>query len=160
MAIGVPQKITRPAKESSGPIGGALLGSPDPALLGDVEDDAVGVLVLDLEVRVFLVLAEREEELAAGRLDALLRRLEVIDLEAEVVRADEIGGVLEARARLALVLEEREVDDAVAEIDRRAHVDVLFAHALELEHLLVEARRALEIAHHDRYVPQLRHVPV
>src|SRR5260221_7612953 len=75
----------------------ALL-SPEPALLGDIEDHAVGVLVLDLEVRFFLRASEREEELAARRFDALLRRLEVVHLEAEVVRADEVGGILEAGA--------------------------------------------------------------
>src|SRR5260221_10549763 len=75
----------------------ALLSS-EPALLGDIEDHAVGVLVLDLEVRFFLRASEREEELAAGSLDLLLRRLEIVDLEAEVMRADEVGGVLEAGA--------------------------------------------------------------
>src|SRR5258706_13253344 len=75
----------------------ALLSS-EPALLGDIEDHAVGVLVLDFEVRFFLRAAEREEELAARGFDALLRRLEVVHLEAEVVRADEVGDVLEAGA--------------------------------------------------------------
>src|SRR5205823_697887 len=102
-------------------------------------------------------LAEREEELAARRLDALLRLLEVFDLEAEVMRADEALGVLQSRARFALVFEEREIDHAVAEIDRRAHVDVLLADALELEHTLVEARRALEIAHDNGNVAELGH---
>src|ERR1700757_3843435 len=145
MASGVPQKMRKPARESSRPIRAPLLRRPGPALLGDVEEDAVGVLVLPLEVGVLLRLAEREEELAAGRLDALFRRLEIVHLEAEVMRANEAGGVLQARPRLALVREEREVDDAVAEIDRRAEVDVLFADALELERLLVEARGALEV---------------
>src|SRR3954452_22643767 len=159
MASGVPQKITRPANESSAPICARLLRSSDPALLGNIEDHAVGVLVLQLEVRVFLGFAEREEDLAAAGLDALLRRLEIIDLEAEMMRADEIGGVLQARAYFALVLEERQVDDAVAQVNGGAHVDVLFADALELEHLLVESRRALQIAHHHCYVSQLRHGP-
>src|SRR4051812_40429399 len=158
MASGVPQKTSAPKRSNSGsPFIGALFRSPDPAFLREIEDHAVGILVLHLEVRIFLVLAESEEELAAGGLDAFLRLLEIVHLEAEMVRAHEARRVLEPGAALALVLEQRQVDHAVAEIDGRAHVDVLLADALELEHALVEARRALQILHHDRDVPQLRH---
>src|SRR5437868_8348806 len=160
MASGVPHKTSAPKRSSpvaSPFMRSALLGRAEPALLRKIEDHAVGVLVLHLEVGVLLAFAEREEELAARRLDALLRLLEVLDLEAEVMRADEALGILQSGAGFAFVFEEREIDHAVAEIDRRAHVDVLLADALELEHTLVEARRALEIAHHHRYVPELRH---
>src|SRR5579859_637769 len=157
----MPQPVVRAGSPSSarGPraIYPPALLSSQPALLGNIEDHAVGVLVLDLEVRFFLRFAEGEEELAAGRLDALLRRLDVIDLEAEVMCADEIGRVLDSRARLALVLEQREVDHAVGKIDARAHLEVLLADALELEHLLVESRGFLEVFDDDRYVPQFRH---
>src|SRR2546423_1733884 len=129
--------------------------STEPALLGDIEDHAVGILVLDLEVRLFLRLAQREEELAAGRLDLLLRCLEVVDLEAEVMRADEIGRILQPRAGLAFVFEQGEVDDAVGKINPRAHLEVLLAHALQLEHLFVEGRGLLKVLNDHRYVPQL-----
>ena len=59
-----------------------------PAVLGNIEDHAVGVLELALEIAVTFV-AEVEEELAAVRLDALLGLDEIVDLEAEMMRADE-----------------------------------------------------------------------
>src|SRR5919198_2471543 len=113
MAAGVPHKTSAPKRSSvvSSPfMGTALLRRADPALLGKIEDHAVGVLVLHFEIRLFLALAEREEELAARRLDALLRLLEVLDLKAEVMRADEALGILQPGACFALVLEEREID--------------------------------------------------
>src|SRR5437660_585432 len=64
----------------------------DPATLGNVEDHPVRVLELALEVSVPFV-AEVEEKLAAGALDAPLRVGEVVDLKAEVVRADETAWV-------------------------------------------------------------------
>src|SRR5262245_46663292 len=129
----------------------------EPALLGDVEDHAVGVLVLDLEVGLVLGLAQREEELAASGLDALLRLLQVLDLEAEVVHADEARRVREARSCLALVLEQREIDHAVGEVAARAHLEVFLADAVQVEDLLVERGGALEVLDHDRDVPELRH---
>src|SRR5205823_14020929 len=60
-----------------------------PAGVVDVEDDAVRIPELALEAFVAL-LAEVEEKLAAGRLDRLLPFLEVVDLEAEVMHADEV----------------------------------------------------------------------
>src|SRR5262245_34383731 len=107
---------------------------PEPALLRDVEDDPVGILELALEVHLVLAFAEIEEEGAAGAFDALLRLGEVVDLEAEMVRADEALGVLEPRAALALERQQREVDHAVAEIDAGADVEVLAADPLEPEH--------------------------
>src|ERR1041385_4748126 len=74
------------------------LPGPLPALLRDVEDDAVGVLELALEVLLLGVVAEVEEELAAERFDSLLRLGEVVHLEAEVVGADEVLGVEIGRA--------------------------------------------------------------
>src|SRR5688572_18993131 len=96
---------------------GCLLGAL-PALLRDVEDDAVGVLEFSLEILLLDVVAEVEEERAAQGLDLLLRLLEIFDLKAEVVRADEVLGVRKPRAAAARVVEQRQVDDAVGEIDR------------------------------------------
>src|SRR5438067_5513774 len=162
MATGVPHKTSAPKRSSaaSSPfMGTALLRRADPPLLGKIEDHAVGVFVLHFEVRLFLALAEGEEEFAARCLDALLRFLEVLDLKPEVMRADEALGILEPGACFALVLKEREIDHAVAQVNGGAHVDVLFADTLELEHAPVEARRALKIAHDDGNVTQLRHGP-
>ena len=69
-----------------------------PAVLRDVEDHAVRILELALEVAVALV-AEVEEELAAGRFDALLRLGQIVDLDAEMVRADEFLAFLEVGGR-------------------------------------------------------------
>src|ERR1700674_73541 len=69
-----------------------------PAVLGKIEDHAVGVLELALEVAVTFV-AEIEEEFAAGRLDFLLRLDEIVDLEAERVRADKTFRIFQVRGR-------------------------------------------------------------
>src|SRR5580692_8418427 len=86
-----------------------------PAVLGNVENDAVGVLELALEIAVTFV-AEIEEEFAAGGLDFLLGLDEVVDLEAEMVRADKTFGIFQVRGRGAGAggeIEEREIDRAV-----------------------------------------------
>ena len=73
------------------------------------------------------------------------------------MRADEIGRVVQPRAGLAFVFEQGEVDDAIGKINSRAHLEVLLADALQLEHLFVEGRGLLEVLNYHRYVPQLRH---
>src|SRR5215468_6637708 len=74
------------------------------------------------------LVAEVEEELAAIGLDALLRFGEVIDLEAEMMRADEGRALLEIgrlAAGLPLKIEQREIDHAVSHLERGTAVDVL-----------------------------------
>src|SRR5712692_2837838 len=154
-ALAVAHHTAHPNRET--PTDGDRLGSPRPAFLGDVEDDPVWVLELELEIDLVLRLAELEEECAAGGLDAGPHGLEVLDLEAEMVRADEILCVLEARAGLALVAEQREIDHAVAQIDARADFKVVAADALQVEDLLVERGGFLDVAYHDRKMTQLRH---
>src|ERR1700730_6673053 len=120
-----------------------------PAVLGNIEDDAVGVLELALEIAVTLV-AEVEEEFAAGRLDFLLRLDEIVDLEAEMVRAEKALGIFQIRGRGAGAgreIEQGEVDRAVAHIDRRADIQILARNALEVEHGLVEFCGLVEIVH-------------
>src|SRR5262245_32063970 len=87
-----------------------------PALPIDVEDDAVGVLELALEI-VVVGIAQIEEELAPGLLDPLLLLREVVALEAEVMDADELARILQPGPDLALVLQQREIDLAVAHVD-------------------------------------------
>ena len=53
-----------------------------PAVPGNVEDHAIGILELALEIAVTFV-AEIEEEFAAVRLDALLRLDKIVNLEAK-----------------------------------------------------------------------------
>src|SRR5262245_29134103 len=69
-----------------------------PALLRNIEDDAVRVLELAFEVFLLGVLAEVEEELAAGRLNPPLRLLQVVHLETEMMGANERAGIVEPRA--------------------------------------------------------------
>jgi hypothetical protein len=60
---------------------GSAIGA-DPALAGNVEDDAVRIFELPLEIFFFCVVAKIEEELPTSRLDPPLRLLQVFDLEA------------------------------------------------------------------------------
>src|SRR5689334_6468354 len=132
------------------------LPGPLPALLRDVEDDAVGVLELALEVLLLGVVAEVEEELAAERLDLLLRLGEIIDLEAEMVCADVALRIVQARAALAEVVQESEVDHAVAQVDGGGEIKRLLADALQAEHAFVELGGLLQVADHHRKMPQSR----
>src|SRR5581483_1727627 len=150
-----PLRKRRPASAMPSQAGSKLPG-PLPALLRDVEDDAVGILELALEVLLLGVVAEVEEELAAERLDPFLRFRQVVDLEAEVVRADVALGVVEARAALAEVVQQGEIDHAVAEVDGGGEVERLLADALQAEHALVEPGRLLQVADHHREMPESR----
>ena len=93
---------------------------PLPTVLGNVEDHTVGIFELAFEIAVAL-LAEIEEEFTAIGLDALLGFGKILDLKAEMVSADmrarifQIGGLA---ARGAGKVEQRQIDDAVAHINR------------------------------------------
>jgi len=68
--------------------------------VGDVEDNPVRILELALEILLLRIIAEIEEEGAAGRFDPFLGGGEIVDLEAEMMSADEVLRVLKARAPL------------------------------------------------------------
>src|SRR5262245_64054298 len=92
---------------------------PLPTVFRNIEDHPVRVLELALEIAVALV-AEVEEKLAAIGLDALLRFGEIVDLEAEMMGADEGRAFLDIGrldARLPLDIEQREIDHDVAHVD-------------------------------------------
>src|SRR5580700_9531951 len=130
-----------------------------PAVLGNIENDAVGVLKLALEIAMTFV-AEIEEEFAAGGFDFLLGFDEVVDLEAEMVSADETLGIFQVRGRRAGAgreVEQGEVDRAVAHIDGRADVQILARDALEIEHGLVEFCGLVEVVHADGEMAQTGH---
>src|SRR5262245_35229836 len=106
---------------------------PLPTVFRNIEDHPVRVLELALEIAVALV-AEVEEKLAAIGLDALLRLGEVVDLEAEMMRADEGRALLEIgrlAAGLPLEIEQREIDHAVAHVDRGTDVQILAAYEFQ-----------------------------
>src|SRR4051812_31320699 len=66
----------------------------EPTLLGNVEDDAVGVLELALEVDVVLRLTQIEEERAACCFDFLLHAGQILNDEPEVMGTHESRRVL------------------------------------------------------------------
>src|SRR4029453_14488901 len=130
-----------------------------PTVLRNIEDHPVRVLELALEIAVALV-AEVEEKLAAVRLDALFRFGKIVDLEAEMMRADEGCALLEVgclAAGLSLKIEQREIDHAVGHIDRRTDLQVLAPDPLEVEHAGVELGRLVEVLHADGKVAQTCH---
>src|SRR5216683_4005606 len=96
-----------------------------PASVRDVDDDAVGASPFLLEIgvaagphhRVDVVLGG--QPLAARAFDLLAGRVEVVDLEAEMVNAGEVWSVRAHVGRLlALSGEDRNVDMAVGQKDR------------------------------------------
>jgi len=117
-----------------------------PAFPVDVEDDAVRVPELALEI-VVVRIAEIEEELSARGLDLLLLLLDVVALEAEMMDADELARLLQPGAGLALVLQQRQVDLAVAHIDAERGRPFRLRRTLEPERLLVEIRRGVDVLH-------------
>jgi hypothetical protein len=58
---------------------------------------------------------------------------------------------------LALEVQERHVDDAVAHVDRRADLQILAGDLLELEHLRIEFGRLVEVLHDNGDVAQTGH---
>src|SRR2546430_1485138 len=65
-------------------------GGAEPAFARNIEDDPVGILELSFEILLLRVMAEIEEEPAAGFLDSLLCGGEIVDLEAEMMRTNEV----------------------------------------------------------------------
>src|SRR5690349_4603351 len=133
-----------------------------PAVLGNIENHAIRILELAFEIAVAL-LAEIKEELAAIGFDAFLRFGEIVDLKAEMVRADvgirvfEVGSLAAGGAG---EIEQSEIDDAVAHINRRTDVQILAPDAFELEHGLIELRCLVEVLHADGKMAQSGHGPL
>jgi hypothetical protein len=63
----------------------AIAVGPLPAVLGNIENDAVGIFELPFKIAMTFV-AEIEEEFPAMGLDALLGFGQIVDLEAEMMR--------------------------------------------------------------------------
>ena len=74
----------------------AVTVCPLPAVLGNIKDDAVGVLELAFKIALPFV-SEIKEKTPAVRLDALLSFDKIVDLKAEMVSADEATRILEGR---------------------------------------------------------------
>src|SRR5262245_65178236 len=144
-----PLKVASPGDEGRSSL---LAGCHHPAGIIDVEDDAVGILELALEALVPF-LAEIEEELAPGRLDGGLLLLQVVDLETEMMDADEALRVLQAGTDLALVLQQRQIDLAVVHVDATRRRPFRHFRPAEPERLLIEGCRLLQVLDYEGDMP-------
>src|SRR5215211_7018234 len=121
-----------------------ILSGADPAFVGEVEDDASRVLVLGLVVGVFG--GRTAFEIAPAGVEYLLLRLvQVINPHSKMV---------EARLLVWLLLEQRDVDHAVGEINAAARG----SGTLQIERLFKEFRRRFRVRNDQRDVTHLGHV--
>src|SRR5262249_18831952 len=130
-----------------------------PAVLGNVEDHAIGILELALEIAVPL-LTKVEEEFAAIGFDPPLRFGEILDLKAEMVRADIAARVFQIGCLATGALneiKERQIDDPVAHINCRANIQILAPDPLEIEYSLIKFGGVFEVLHADGKMAQAGH---
>src|SRR5215467_1952299 len=85
----------------------------DPASMGEIEDDAVGVLVFDLVIGVWIVVGAAHVIGAAGSHDLLCRLVEIVDPHAEMNEAIIAGG---KTRHFAGELKQGDVDSAVGHV--------------------------------------------
>src|SRR6266849_1935663 len=113
-----------------------ILGRARPAGVGEIEHDAVGILVFRFIKRIWR--GRSPCEVGAARIDDLLfGGIEVIDPHAEMVKTKLLV--------LVLLLEQRDIDDAVRQINAAARR----AGAFQSERFLVEFRGFLSIRNDD-----------
>ena len=124
-----------------------------PALFRDIEQDAFGVLPFALVIHAARI-AEIEGIGGTRRFKRRFGRFEIGDAEAEMMDAVLAIRGLRAGPVRGAVAEQREIDEAIAEIDRPV---LHLVRTLHLEDLFIKPRRGFEILHHDRQMPQLRH---
>lgn len=96
----------------------------EPAFFRNIEDDPVRIFELPLEVFLLLIVAKVEEELTTSSFDPLLCLRNIVDLETKMVGADESLGIVEAGTTLAEVIEQRQIDGAIAQVNCRGEVSV------------------------------------
>jgi hypothetical protein len=63
---------------------------------------------------------------------------DIVDLKTKVVGADEIFGIVEAGTTLADVIEQRQIDGAIAQINCRSEVECLLPNTLEIKYSLIK----------------------
>ncbi len=129
----------------------------DPALLGNVEDDPVGITILLFVIERVLERGQIHEELAAVALDIDFRGIGALDLEAEMVDPDIVLAALHARHLVGVILQQRDVDVAVGEIDTVGQRRLGLADAGEAQRLLVELRGLLGIGNGQRDMADASH---
>src|SRR5712692_6940576 len=117
-------------------------GGTDPARLRDVDHDAVGAVVLHLDVAVLVLpIADSEglvdvmARLRARRGQPLGDGLEAFDLEADVMDAAEALAALDSGHRVVLEIQDGQIEVAVAEIVAAGVGAVDLADLLHPEHV-------------------------
>src|SRR5262249_18558888 len=138
-------------------------GGADPAGLGDVEHHVVRTAVLHLDVGLVLALAHTERlvdvvpRLRPGGREPLGNRLEVVDLEPDVMDAGEALAPLGSGHRVVLELQNGEVEIAVAQVVP-AGVRILDPpDLLHPEHVDIELRGLVGVLGRQRNVLDLGH---
>ena len=128
-----------------------------PAIMDEIEDDAVDVVKLHLVGGIVAIVRLAHDPFAAGFFDALLRRLDIIDPDAEVMQADEVLAHA-LRRPIALEGEERHVHQAIGQKDALGETRIGFSDHLEAENVLVELGRHPGIRHRHGNMAKLSHV--
>src|SRR6516225_430539 len=126
-----------------------------PAVLGDVEHDAVDVLVFHFRVDA-RILRQLHEELSTVLLDLLPGRILAVDDEAEVMQSGPIRAALTA-LRACRKMQQREVHHAVGQRDGVTDRRLDLLQALEPEHALVEGCGLFEVGNLNGDMSELGH---
>ena len=100
-----------------------------------------------------LIISEIEEKCPARLLNSLLCFRDIVDLETEVMRANEVLGIIEARATFPEIIQQRQVYGAVAQVDSGGKVELLLPDAFEIEDALIKFCGFFEVANNESKVP-------
>src|SRR5688500_8594880 len=133
----------------------SILRRTTPAVGGDVECNSIGVVELDL-VGPAVFLRITHPVLGAGRFNGFLCSLNLIYKDADVVHDDEIAAA-RARGFLGLVMEQRDVDRAIAQIHAARIFPIGLADLAHAEGAHVELGRLVGVGDRDGNVTQLGH---
>src|SRR3954463_3802016 len=116
-------RVSRPVAAEAGRPGAGLLGclpcgngqrlGAGPGMFGDVEQDALGAVHLDLEAAGPLGLGLVHVMPAAARGDVSAGLLDVVDQDAEMVQPGEIHATADL---IGLEAQDRQIDRAVADV--------------------------------------------
>src|SRR6266849_5444064 len=139
-------------------------GRADPARLRDVDHDAVGAVVLHLDVAVLVLpipdsegLVDVMARLRARRGQPLGDGLEAFDLEADVMDAAEALAALDSGHRVVLEIQDGQIEVAVAEIVAAGVGTVDLADLFHPEHVDVELGGLVHVLGRQRDVLDLGH---
>jgi hypothetical protein len=127
-----------------------------PAIVHEVEHDAVGIEEFHLILRVVAVIGLAHDPTSAMGFDVLLGPFDIVDPNTEMMQADEIFA-LALGGLIGFVGEERHAEDAVGEEDAFREARIRLARHLQPENAFVEFRRQPWVAHRHGDVTKLAH---